>query len=280
MNTQQIPKFYNDYMAKPDETLKEHTENVLECCDFMIDYLDRQGKSLDEKEKTIFRTACMFHDIGKMNPLFQERVTSSSRKVFDDQKEIGHNILSFLYLVSKGVAFLGNEGESVEWPFQANLKGLDPSEKTTLYNTVLNHHNYINNYGVLEDKVELVESNYRDTFGNQVGKIKTRIKDRIVDQSKNPDNKYIILSGLLHKCDYAASAHLPVEIENVDLLKRLEEKGYKWNEMQTFAQEQEDENLLIIGSTGDCVIIVTGCNNVDTTRLLEIFTKNKTSCIA
>ena len=33
-------------------------------------------------------------------------------------------------------------------------------------------------------------------------------------------------------------------------------------------------------TTGDCVIIVTGCKNVDSIRLLETFTKNKTSCIA
>lgn len=39
-------------------------------------------------------------------------------------------------------------------------------------------------------------------------------------------------------------------------------------------------NGYIWHTTGDCVIIVTGCKNVDSIRLLETFTKNKTSCSA
>ena len=75
----------------------------------------------------------------------------------------------------------------------------------------------------------------------------------------NPSKKSILVKGFLHKCDYAASAHSKIDMPNLHLESRLEKlkddfvgKGFSdgWNEMQKFAKENTDSNLILIGSTG------------------------------
>ena len=75
----------------------------------------------------------------------------------------------------------------------------------------------------------------------------------------NPSKRSILVKGFLHKCDYAASAHSKIDMPNIHLESRLEKlkddfvsKGYSdgWNEMQRFARDNTDSNLILIGSTG------------------------------
>lgn len=75
----------------------------------------------------------------------------------------------------------------------------------------------------------------------------------------NHSKKSILVKGFLHKCDYAASAHSKIDMPNLHLESRLEKlkdefvgKGFSdgWNEMQRFAKDNTDSNLILIGSTG------------------------------
>ncbi|MFC2471762.1 MAG: CRISPR-associated helicase Cas3', partial [Lachnoanaerobaculum gingivalis] len=75
----------------------------------------------------------------------------------------------------------------------------------------------------------------------------------------NPSKRSILVKGFLHKCDYAASAHSKIDMPNIHLESRLEKlkddfvsKGVSdgWNEMQRFARDNTDSNLILIGSTG------------------------------
>lgn len=62
--------------------------------------------------------------------------------------------------------------------------------------------------------------------------------------------EYIIIKGLLNKCDYAASAHMSCEIKNDFLLNSLESLNYNWRHIQQFCMENRNDNLVIVGSTG------------------------------
>ncbi|MDU5236310.1 MAG: CRISPR-associated helicase Cas3', partial [Finegoldia magna] len=62
--------------------------------------------------------------------------------------------------------------------------------------------------------------------------------------------EYIIIKGLLNKCDYAASAHMSCEIKNDFLLNSLESLNYNWRDIQQFCIENRNDNLVIVGSTG------------------------------
>ncbi len=61
----------------------------------------------------------------------------------------------------------------------------------------------------------------------------------------------IKLKGLLHKCDYSASAHIQCEYPNDFLLEKLEgSRTFEWNELQIFALKHGGQNLIAIAPTG------------------------------
>lgn len=222
-----IPEYYKAYLAKPNESLFEHTKLLLDCLDKFREYLA-------DKEFEMLEYCCLYHDIGKINPLFQERVVADSFRMFDATKEIGHNVLSFLYAFQ----------HTGDIPIQVEYMQL-------LFYIVLNHHSYVNNFDVLGSKKQLIIKNYQNTFGNEEDVLSSKRLKRILKElCKKMDIRQVVLKGFFHRCDYAASAHCQVEIENNDLTARLNDKGYQWNDMQEFAEAHSGRNIIIIGSTG------------------------------
>lgn len=76
-----IPEYYKNYLAKEDETLYEHTAELLEC-------LGELSKFSDIKNLWLVELSCLYHDVGKINALFQNRL--NAHKKFDATKEVGH----------------------------------------------------------------------------------------------------------------------------------------------------------------------------------------------
>lgn len=225
MREEFLPENYEEYLAKPEESLYEHTRELLE-------RLDDLPVDLNEQDRKIMRLACIYHDIGKKNPLFQKRVSAAKRVYFDEEQEVGHNILSFLYLLTELESDLNKE------------------DKYLLYHIVLNHHYYVDNLDYILGHEDLLIKNYQESFHRTPKKISTRLQNTLKTLLEKPDTRTLLLKGFLHKCDYAASAHIPLEIENKDLSERLEAKEYTWNDMQLFAKKHSCENMIIIGSTG------------------------------
>lgn len=214
-------------MAKPDETLFDHTMSLLEC-------LDEFKIHLTDDEFELLRYCCIYHDIGKMNSFFQERVSSEIKLKFDPTKEIGHNILSFLFVFNN----------TADIPINKDYLNL-------LFNIILNHHHYVNNISELDRKDNLGIINYKNTFGNQECLTPNRRKKSTLEQLLHkPTIRQAVLKGFFHKCDYSASAHSKAEIKNDGLINRLNNKGYEWNDMQKFAMSNFGNNIIIVGSTG------------------------------
>ena len=214
-------------MAKPDETLFDHTKSLLECLDEFKIYLT-------DDEFELLRYCCIYHDIGKMNSFFQERVSSEIKLKFDPTKEIGHNILSFLFVFNN----------TADIPINKDYLNL-------LFNIILNHHHYVNNISELYRKDNLGIINYKNTFGNQECLTPNRRKKSTLEQLLHkPTIRQAVLKGFFHKCDYSASAHSKAEIKNDGLINRLNSKGYEWNDMQKFAMSNFGNNIIIVGSTG------------------------------
>ncbi|WP_372714334.1 CRISPR-associated helicase Cas3' [Ilyobacter sp.] len=228
------------YMAKPDKTLREHTNELL----VQLDILKGLGYIKDDKIYELSRVACEYHDYGKVNRYFQERVTGK-RKKFSADIEIGHNILSVMFL---------DEGEYKKEDFMV------------LYNAILNHHNYVNNIEVLENEEELIEDNlegFEDNIFEPYEDL-AELKDYIDKETK----ELILVKGFLHRCDYSASAQgeLEVEYKNDFLDKSLngllskwivdwEARGRKkekpsWNKLQEYCKKNTDKNLIVIAQTG------------------------------
>jgi len=235
----ELAEIYKKYKAKENETIYEHTNNLLLKLEELKDIVDMEDIDL-------ITEACIFHDFAKVNPLFQRRLESG--KKMDENKEIGHNILSF-YMAKN---YLGEYSKE---------------DRNIILYAILNHHNYVDNFDVIDDKKDLISENLKSISAEV-------FKDDEIDFFKNiglrelavirklrinPSKRSILVKGFLHKCDYAASAHSKIDMPNIHLESRLEKlkddfvgKGFSdgWNEMQRFAKENTDSNLILIGSTG------------------------------
>ena len=235
----ELAEIYKKYKAKENETIYEHTNNLLL-------KLEELKGIVDIEDIDLITEACIFHDFAKVNPLFQRRLESG--KKMDENKEIGHNILSF-YMAKN---YLGEYSKE---------------DRNIILYAILNHHNYVDNFEIVDKKQDLISANLKSISGEV-------FKDDEIDFFKNiglrelavirklrtnPSKKSILVKGFLHKCDYAASAHSKIDMPNIHLESRLEKlkddfvsKGSSdgWNEMQRFARDNTDSNLILIGSTG------------------------------
>ena len=235
----ELAEIYKKYKAKENETIYEHTNNLLL-------KLEELKGIVDIEDIDLITEACIFHDFAKVNPLFQRRLESG--KKMDENKEIGHNILSFH--IAKN--YLGEYSKE---------------DRNIILYAILNHHNYVDNFDVIDDKKDLISENlksisaevFKDDEIDFFKNIGLRELAVIRKLRTNPSKKSILVKGFLHKCDYAASAHSKIDMPNLHLESRLEKlkddfvgKGFSdgWNEMQKFAKENTDSNLILIGSTG------------------------------
>ena len=234
-----LAEIYKKYKAKENETIYEHTKNLLS-------KLEELKETVAIEDIGLIAEACIFHDFAKVNPLFQRRLESG--KKLDENEEIGHNILSF-YMAKN------------------YLEEYSKEDRNIILYAILNHHNYVDNFETVDKKQDLISANLKS--------ISTEVfKDDEIDFFKNiglrelavirklrtnPSKKSILVKGFLHKCDYAASAHSKIDMPNIHLESRLEKlrddfvsKGSSdgWNEMQRFARDNTDSNLILIGSTG------------------------------
>ena len=234
-------RFIAESLAKLDETIEEHTENLLKCLELLISL-----NYVDAEDSKILERAIIYHDVGKADFLFTERLKNNTK--FDKFKEVPHNILSYYMMYIE----LNNFSNSFL------------NENNLASYAILNHHHYINNFKYItcEDNRKLILERllniYPDLDKNRKEKLDRNLK-KIKDSYKENQMNFIKILGLLNKCDYSASAHIPVEFYPDFLEKGLDNllNGWKreddkanWNELQNFCKENKKENLIVIAQTG------------------------------
>lgn len=215
--------------AKPEKSVLKHTQDLVE----VLDYLKDLGYIKDKRIINLTEYACIYHDFGKINSEFQNRVTGKQSK-FNEEKEVAHNILS-LYFIDK------NNFESEK-------------EYLNVAHSVLNHHNYCNVYEIINDKKELIQELLKDYKTIKVKRSTLNKLSEIIE-----DNDSIIIKGYLHKCDYSASSGNIAEYRNdflegslsnlLDSWKKFS-KDAEWNKLQKFCVEHREENIIAIAQTG------------------------------
>lgn len=226
-------RFTEDYLAKPDESLASHNAKLLENL-----YLLKDLGYLQEKDMPLLIEAAQTHDLGKIVAMFQYRVRNNTH--FDPEKEVGHNILS---------AFL------------VDLEGkLERKDFYRVVHIVLNHHHYVNNYKQLDESKRLIVrglaeitdamAKYGIVYSAEalLDRLGTRALKRSREAGEEWETK--ILQGYLYKCDYAASAGIPIEYPNDFLSDAMDKLPFEWNELQVFCREHRSESLLISAPTG------------------------------
>lgn len=221
------------YKAKPDKTVAEHTKDLLRQLELLLEY----GYIKDKKIYKLSKKACEMHDIGKINAKFQVRVTSEKKIKFDPLKEVPHNILS-------GCMIDKNEFE-------------DKESYWLVLHAVLYHHDYVEVSRYLYEEETLIKEALAE-----FGIVKAISARDLKGLSKIIENQYaIVIKGILHKCDYSASAELVCEYKADFLNRALEEfiarlqqknkyKKIMWNEMQAYCKANQEDHIIVVAQTG------------------------------
>lgn len=217
------------YCAKsnPIENLQEHTEKV----EKELEILRKLKYIPNEHIYQLAKIACHYHDFGKMNLEFQKRVRATDKKRrFDSTKEIPHNMLSVFFLDEQK---LGEDYYKIAY-------------------SVMRHHN---SYLIYEEENLIKESELVGQLLSEFSDLITlemrRRKLNKITKMKN-DFETIWIKGLLHRCDYSASAGLAVEYENDFLEEKMETYMNSWekNQLQLFCEENRNQNIIVKAQTG------------------------------
>lgn len=222
---------YHDALAKPDETIEQHTDKLLECAEILY----ALGYIKSEQLYKDLLVACKNHDMGKMNSQFQIRIKRRSK--YNYEIEVPHAVLSIFFV---------NDSEC--------------SDYTSVLFAVLYHHYHKESpMYVFRSKRQLIESFLteldfqQDDYSIMRRKL-TKVKKIFQTNLNDKQKQYaVLLKGLLHKCDYSASANIPCEKKNDFLLESIEDwrsGKFQYNTLQEFCIANRNENIMVTAPTG------------------------------
>lgn len=222
---------YHNALAKPSETIEQHTDKLLECAKVLYDL----GYIKSEQLYKDLLVACKNHDMGKINSQFQIRIKRKSR--FNYEIEVPHAVLSIFFV---------NDSECNDY--------------TSVLFAVLYHHyrkespmNVFRRDRQLVEKF-LTELNFQSNDYNKMRRNLSKVKKIFQTNLNDKQKQYaVLLKGLLHKCDYSASANIPCEKKNDFLLESIEDwrsGKFQYNTLQEFCIANRNENIMITAPTG------------------------------
>lgn len=257
------------YWAKSDKvtTLAIHNAALREALDklYELGYIEK-------KMYELLKIACEYHDLGKINEIFQARM-KNKKLHFDLEKEIPHNVLSLFFVDSERVNKINPE---------------DKKNYVRMLFAILYHHYNSDLMRMVSSSKRQLENIFpQDAFSDiqdEIYSLPIGIEEEISEVIGLKDEKAVKMKGLLHKCDYAASGHYPIEFRNDFLLSGLEyllmqwnnpadqEKQeiqsaeefalseqdkneneratVDWNSLQYFCKEKQNQNIIVVAQTG------------------------------
>lgn len=233
----------NFYAKSNFETIQEHTDKLLSNLQIIKKLYPDININWD-----LLEISCIYHDIGKINRKFQDKVTGIKRHM----DEVPHAFLSIALLNTKELKkfFTADEISALISAIAYHHERNFPDEE--LYNKEIeNIKEALNEFRYEKIKFEI---NPKRPSAKYFMKCKPTS-----ESSKEIFQNYLMVKGLLNRLDYAASAYEPVEIENDylenlldDILKKFQEKNPNtdWNMLQKYMIENRNSNLVIIAQTG------------------------------
>ena len=219
------------YLAKPTKSVRKHTNELYEALNILVEQKYVFGHLLE-----LLKEAIEYHDYGKVNKYFQQRV-KGVLKSFDDEIELPHNLLS-LFFIKKST-------ENIEDYYKIAY-------------AILNHHQRYDPIKTYKEKSHLLADNLAEFRNFIVNKISVEEINNISKYKTNTEA--ILLKGFLHKCDYSASGEYIIEYKNNFLIDSLNNKflptlretvvNADWNELQNFCKNNSNENIITVANTG------------------------------
>lgn len=242
---------------KEQKTLAAHTEEILSCAE---KFFGIYGTYFTDKEKYLVMKACEWHDVGKVNLVFQS-IVDPNIHLAGDVAQIPHGFLSALSISKKKIC-----AEMME-----NNLELLKDDFRILVSAIYYHHDrddvYTNSY--IE---KYAEKWYIDEIEKYLGeerfKLKRTNRNKLlfsdasdvqlesISISENIWCKYMLVKGMLNKFDWTVSsgyeeAELGVDIFEKKLCKNIEMKMQgSLRPAQEYMKDNFDKNVVVIAPTG------------------------------
>ena len=249
------------FLAKSDgQTVEEHTDRLLV---LLKDFENLYGGRFDGKIFKLTEIACRYHDLGKINSAFQNKIYKAMKKPVPEEfcdlrsyrthinGEIPHGKLSAAFIDEN---YLLNEGFS-------------ENDIVALITAISNHHSGAINYN---EQVYLIQKiiqpdllknaklyGYSELFSESLLLNQFTPYKKLDFKNKNIwYNEYVLIKGLLNKMDYGASGGIEtteIAPENAADLTEAAMKNMGFNslrECQVFAENHQHENIIMTASTG------------------------------
>lgn len=240
------------------ESIKEHTDSLLEEYNLLKSLYEKEINDIVGLENgeifwKLLYLACYYHDFGKINEEFQNKIKRALGENIpqDKHSEIYHNFLSPALMTEE------------------DRKSIDKDLAETFYQAIAYHHerdyiidtdraNYIRDYikNNLSERIDLIN----EEMGIIITKVSTKYLGKIKDiyrikESNNNYRIYVMLKGLLHRLDHSGSAHINVEEAPNKCVGSCTNEYFKnksWNlrRPQKFAIDNRNKNIVLIASTG------------------------------
>ena len=246
------------YYAKSDtkETLKEHTDKLLENLKIIKNKYGNQITQTIEMEQERFwqlmEIICKYHDSGKAFSGFQNAIRKEIKLELIptrfNNKEIKHEQISPMFVPNKKY-------------------NMTEDERKLVYQAIFYHHERNTEHINRDLLKEIIEEDIKPNLEKIEKELQIEITEpkafylglvegqaRITEEHKLY-KEYCLMKGLLHRLDHCSSAGIPVEDETNEEIatfveKFMENKKFKPNDLQEFAQKNQEKNLIVIGSTG------------------------------
>lgn len=243
--------------SKPIETVKEHTNQLLENLKILKDkYSSKIVKMSNIEEErfwNLMEIICLYHDAGKVFSGFQNAIRKNINielleTSFDNEK-IKHEQISPMFVPCKKYY-------------------MTPDERKLVYQAIYYHHERNNIVHIDRDLLkEIIEKDIKPNLSKiekelqiEVAEPKTFYLGLVEGQARIVEGDYLykdycLMKGLLHRLDHCSSAKVKVEDETDEEItdfveKFIESKNSNLNNLQSFAKSSQDKNLIIVGSTG------------------------------
>ena len=246
------------YYAKSDtkETIKEHTDKLLENLKIIKNkYGNQITQTIDMEQERFWQLMeiiCKYHDAGKTFSGFQNAIRKEIKLELIptrfNNKEIKHEQISPMFVPNKKY-------------------NMTEEERKLVYQAIFYHHERNTEHINRDLLKEIIEEDIKPNLEKiekelqiEITEPKTFYLGLVEGQARiTEDHKlykeYCLMKGLLHRLDHCSSAGIPVEDETNEEIttfveKFMENKKFKPNDLQEFAQKNQEKNLIVIGSTG------------------------------
>lgn len=238
------------------ETLKEHTEELLQR--FKILKAAYGFYIPNENVWKLLEKAAFYHDFGKINNDFQGKMNKALKTGKNIPVSmfgyIPHSYLSPFFLpINKWDLSKAEQRiiiQAIAYHHERNMQP-DVRQLRKIYEQELIHH--IEKLQAEMD-AEMPDGNQKVFNITHFLKPNQRIKEL---QDREIYFLYILIKGLLHRLDHAASAHVPIEIDTdfniANFTRDYMENTFGVNALrplQKFTFSHQDQNLIIVARTG------------------------------